>query len=172
MKVETDGYSFDFPDALEAFVFDEKDKSKPNYHGMPMKAVDIMVELDNKYLYIEIKEYGDDAEFDCFLADEGLEPTEGRKHSRHLKNYLKYKFRDTFLYRYAEEKVDKPIVYVCLLNDFDNAQSVQLNKQLRNELPVGRKANSRWKRELAINCHVLNLKKWNEVFQTWPAERL
>ena len=41
MKIDADGFSFDFTDAINAFVFDEKDKSKPTYHGLPMKAVEL-----------------------------------------------------------------------------------------------------------------------------------
>ena len=32
MKVRADGFEFDFPDALEAFVFDEKDKKIGRAH--------------------------------------------------------------------------------------------------------------------------------------------
>lgn len=40
MRLENvDGFSFDFTDALDAFVFDEKDKTRMTYHGQPMKAV-------------------------------------------------------------------------------------------------------------------------------------
>ena len=34
MKVRTDGFEFDFPGALEAYVFDEKDKAQPRFHGL------------------------------------------------------------------------------------------------------------------------------------------
>lgn len=52
MKIEADGFCFDFTDAIDAFIFDEKDKQKPHYHGLSqaMKGVDIIVELDNDYL--------------------------------------------------------------------------------------------------------------------------
>lgn len=171
MKVVSDGYLFDFPDALEAFVFDEKDKNNPNYHGMPMKAVDIVVEFADKYLYIEIKEYDDISEFDSLTATgEKAERSKRQERFRWLKNYLKYKYRDTFLYRYAEEKVEKPVIYLCLMN-FDNVLNNHFSKELRKELPVGRKTNSRWKRELVAACHVVNLERWNKNFP-WPASRL
>jgi len=55
MKLENvDGYTFDFSDALNAFVFDEKDTSKPTWHGLPMKAVDILVELKDAYLLLKL----------------------------------------------------------------------------------------------------------------------
>jgi len=105
MKLENvDGYTFDFSDALNAFVFDEKDTSKPTWHGLPMKAVDILVELKDAYLFIEIKQYDDIDEFNTLLAADEEEQKKRRDGFKWLKNYLKYKYRDTFLYRYAEER--------------------------------------------------------------------
>ena len=59
MIVECDGFEFDFTDALDVFIFDEKDKQKTNYHGLShaMKAVDIVVELQDYYLFIEVKDF-------------------------------------------------------------------------------------------------------------------
>ena len=34
MTITVDGYRFDFPNALEAFKFDEKDSLSPHYHGV------------------------------------------------------------------------------------------------------------------------------------------
>ncbi|MDR1045497.1 MAG: hypothetical protein LBP33_10325 [Candidatus Adiutrix sp.] len=171
MIVETDGYRFDFKDALEAFVFDETDKRRLNYHGMTMlKAVDMVVELRDRYLFVEIKDYADAAQFEYSPADDEPATADAPVRLKWLKNYLKEKYRDTFLYRYAEDKVDKPVMYLCLLN-FDSALSGHLSKILRYELPVGRAGCPRWKRELATACHVVDLKKWNERFP-WPAVRL
>lgn len=164
-----DGFSFNFTNALDAFVFDEKDKSKPTYHGAPMKAVDIVVELETAYLFIEIKDFNDPATYDIssFIDGEGLKKK--RDGFKWLKNYLKYKYRDSYLYRYAEQKVDKPIHYICLLT-FDNAMNTVMQKALRKELPTG-KASSRWKQKLAESCQVVNLDKWNQNFPQWPVNR-
>ena len=43
--VEADGFEFRFEDALDAFVFDETDSTKPTFHGAPMKGVDIVAEF-------------------------------------------------------------------------------------------------------------------------------
>ena len=45
----------DFTDALDVFVFDEKDKKKPTYHGQPMKAVDMIAEFPEAYVFVEMK---------------------------------------------------------------------------------------------------------------------
>ena len=168
--IETDGFSFDFTDAIEVFVFDETDRNKPTFHGLPMKGVDIIAELNNAYLFVELKDYDDQAMYQVSTAADAEEKKERQGHFKFLKNYLKYKFRDTFLYRYAEQKDDKPIYYICLLT-FDHALNGTMQKALISELPVGKKS-KRWTRELARSCQVMNLEKWNESFPKWPAKRL
>ena len=113
--VEADGFEFRFEDALDAFVFDETDSTKPTFHGAPMKGVDIVAEFAEAYVYVELKDYDDPSIYNVLGA-----ATEDERNSRQasfkwLKNYLKYKFRDSCLYRHAEQKVDKPVHYVCLI---------------------------------------------------------
>ena len=168
--VEVDGFEFRFTDAIDAFVFDETDNTKPTFHGAPMKGVDIVAEFDEAYVYVEMKDYDDPSIYDVLGAatdDEKLSRQQGFKW---LKNYLKYKFRDSYLYRHAEQKVEKPVHYVCLIT-FDNALNSRMQKSLKQELPVG-KASRRWVQILATSCQVVNLDKWNENFPKWPVTRL
>jgi len=162
-----DGFSFNFTDAIDAFVFDEKEKSKSTYHGVAMKAVDIVVVLKTAYLFIEIKNFDDASAFDTRSFEDDEARKQKRDHFKWLKNYLKYKFRDSYLYRHAEQKADKPIHYLCLLN-LDNAMNTVMWKALKRELPVGL-ASTRWHRKLAESCQVVNLEKWNHNFPKWPA---
>ena len=62
--VAADGFEFQFTDALDAFVFDEKDRSKPTFHGAPMKGVDIVAEFEEAYVYVELKDYDDPSIYD------------------------------------------------------------------------------------------------------------
>jgi len=170
MRVETDGFSFDFEDALAAFVFDEKDKTKPTFHGVPMKAVDIVVEFGEAYIYVEIKNPPDpDGYNEALAVDDGGLKTR-REHFNYLKNYLKYKYRDSYLFRHAEHKIDKPIHYICLLT-FEHALNTAMQKALKRELPVG-VASARWKQAIVESCQVLNLEKWNKNFPKWPVVRM
>ena len=167
MKLENiDGFSFDFTDALDAFVFDERDRSKITFHGQPMKAVDIIAEFPDAYVFVEMKNFDDPETYNTkdFITKEDLKTK--RDKFKWLKNYLKYKYRDSYLYRQAEQKVDKPIHYICLLT-FDNPLNEIMQKTLRKELPVG-KASKRWKRELVNTCYVVNVEKWNRNFPKWP----
>ena len=168
--VQADGFEFCFTDAIDAFVFDETDRTKPTFHGAPMKGVDIVAEFDNAYVYVEMKDYDDPSIYDIRAALTDEEKRSRQECFKWLKNYLKYKFRDSYLYRHAEQKVEKPIHYVCLLT-FDNALNIQMQKALKRELPVG-KASRRWVQALATSCQVVNLDKWNENFPKWPVTRL
>jgi len=170
MKITADGFSFDFTDANNAFVFDETDALKPTYHGLPMKAVDIVAEFNDAYVFVEMKDFNDPATYDTnnFNSEEELQKK--RDSFKWLKRYLKYKYRDTYLFRHAEQKVDKPIHYICLLT-FDNALNSSIQKVLRQELPVGLPS-KRWKQEIVRSCHVVNIAKWNQNFPKWPVSRI
>ena len=168
--VKADGFEFRFEDALDAFVFDETDSTKTTFHGAPMKGVDIVAEFEEAYVYVELKDYDDPSIYDVLGAATDDEKNSRQDSFKWLKNYLKYKFRDSYLYRHAEQKVDKPVHYVCLIT-FDNALNSRMQKSLKQELPVGR-ASRRWVQALATSCHVVNLNKWNENFPKWPVTRL
>jgi len=57
MKIQCDGFEFDFTDALDVFVFDEQNQASPHYHGLShaMLAVDLIVEFPDYYLFVEVK---------------------------------------------------------------------------------------------------------------------
>ena len=156
MKIACDGFEFDFTDAVDVFVFDEKDKTKATYHGLShaMKAVDLIVELPEDYLFVEVKDFHAPGDYD-----------ENNKFN-HLREVLKYKYRDSWLYRWAEDKIDKPIRYLCLLT-LENALISRMGKELRRQLPPG-KPIDRWQREIASGCAIVNLERWNSRFTKWP----
>ncbi|HCF96072.1 MAG TPA: hypothetical protein DEW46_13520 [Verrucomicrobia bacterium] len=151
---------FDFAGAIEAFKFDEQARELKTYHGLShcMKAVDFVVEYSDHYLFVEIKQprtperYGSDRDKFDLIQD------------------LTKKFRDTFLYRWAEDKLDKPVYYHCLV-ELDNAQTSYLMKQLKNQLPT-EKQPQRWRRPLARSCSVANQATWNATFPNIQASRV
>lgn len=174
MRVRADGFEFEFPDALDAFVFDEKDKSHPRFHGLShaMRAVDLVVELPNDTLFIEVKDFHapDDYNFKAAVSDD--EQCQRRDRVNHLREVLVHKFRDTWLYRWSDRAagtVDKPVRYLCVLS-LDNGLLGAVGKELKQALPAGR-AGPRWQRELTTACVVLNQQRWNTVFPAWPLNR-
>ena len=135
-----------------------------------MKAVDVVVELAEGYIYIEIKDFHDPERYDFKSVKTDGERKDRRVGFNYLKNYLKYKYRDSYLYRCAEHKVDKPVHYICLLS-LDNALAGFMGKVLKRELPVGQ-ASKRWKQGIVESCQVVNFNKWNEAFPKWPVTRI
>lgn len=172
MRIATDGWEFDFTDAINVFKFDNQDRNDLMYHGAPMKAVDIIVELASNYLFIEVKAYDNPEEFLSQVKEVNVNGKPSQKSARAwLIEYLKYKYRDSFLYRYAENKIDKPIIYLCLLN-FDSALNRELIKNLHQQLPVRNKYMERWKKEIVNKCYVLNEIQWNEKFPKWQVKNI
>ncbi|MBM6866654.1 hypothetical protein H6A66_16045 [Bacteroides caecigallinarum] len=163
MKQTIDGYEFDFPEALELYKFDNDDNlAGEKRHGVDyMKAVDVMAEFKKCYLWIEIKEYMAEE-----IEEMKKEPERKTKEGKHIKNYLRNnlvrKFRDTFLYRYCENKLDKPIFYICLMN-FDDAMLMAFRKELRLQIPEGNKRQGRWEKCLLDKGHLIlvNEDSWN-----------
>lgn len=159
MTITVDEYIFDFPAAKELYKFDQKDPISPYFHGADMmKSVDVMAEFAGYYLWIEIKNYTDDIIEK--MKSEGDQRKDGDAYhaKSYLRNNLVQKYRDTFLYRYAEQKVDKPIFYVCLLN-FDSALRVFFKREVAKSIPV-HKPTTRWKRNIIDGFFVVNEVDW------------
>lgn len=139
-------FEFDFPDAIALYKFDERDPLSPTFHGAPMQAVDVMAEFPIFQLWIEIKEF-QPAEIMAMKAEGNQRKKGDNVHNKaHLTKNLKHKFRDTFLFRFCEKKLNKEIVYVCLTN-FDAALNSYYRTELRKQLPTG-KASARWSKLL------------------------
>ncbi len=172
MRVLADGFTFEFPEALDAFVFDQQDKSKAHFHGLShaMKAVDLVIELSETTLFIEVKDFA--------ATPDGKHKFSDAPNDQHQKlvldicKGLTQKFRDTWLYRWAQRPVgspDKPIYYVCLVT-LESALLTPMQKALEEGLPLKQKG-ARWHRPIAQGCSVVNLERWNSLFPTWPLHR-
>jgi len=151
---------FAFSESKNAFRFDEEDSSLPNFHGLShcMKAVDFIVEYPDHYLFVEIKDPRDPSRYN---TDKDINA---------LINDLVVKFRDTFLYRWAEGKLNKPVYYQCLI-ELDNVQTLYIMNKLKNKLPIESQP-SRWLKPLAKRCFVANVDKWNKEFPNMQITRV
>ena len=160
MILRESGLEFDFTDAIDGFKFDEPDKQNHHYHGLShcMKAVDFIIELQNDYLLVEVKDFHDPEQYhnsDSF---------------KKLRNDLKTKLRDSLLYRFAEDQLDKPVRYLCLMT-LEDALNSRLMKELKRIVPEGI-ASTKWKRSLAKSCIVANIDRWNMNFPKWKVRRI
>ena len=160
MILQEGSLEFDFADAIDGFKFDETDRFSEHYHGLShcMKAVDFIVELETDYLLVEVKDFHDPGQYEA--------PESFNK----LRNDLKIKFRDSLLYRFAEEQLNKPIRYLCLMT-LENPLNSRLMNELKRIVPEG-VASSRWQRPLVESCIVANIDRWNQNFPKWNVRRI
>ncbi len=154
----------EFGDAIDGRKFDAE-------YGLShcMKAVDFIVEFDDRYLFIEFKDPQQP------LAREGSrsEFIAGLKQGT-LDFDLRYKFRDTFLYEWASGRPEKPVYfYVLIAVDELNARDLAVRTDaLRRALPVSGPDSNPWSRPFVSDCAAFNLESWNRTFSSYQVRRL
>ncbi len=157
----------DFTDALDCFIFDQTDPKLPAFHGISvMHRVDFIVEFVEAWLFVEVKDPGHPKAQDKGLRKFHTELTDGT-----LGNTFAAKFMDSFVYRWAEDKINKPIHYISLVT-LEPALVLNLSDEIAKKLPPMGMPTPRWQRKFFENCQVFNLETWNENFPKWPATRL
>lgn len=168
MKLRERDLEIDFTNAVDAIVFDQMDRKKTGYHGIgEMHRVDFVVELEEAILFVEVKDPGNPR-----AQAEGLEKFYGELEDGTLGDTFAAKFIDTFLYRWAEELLHKPVHYISLVTFEDGELSPNLSDEIEKKLPPMGKVMPRWKRQLVGNCQVFNIDQWNDNFPKWPAARI
>jgi hypothetical protein len=158
----------DVPDALGGGRFD----GAAHGLGRCMKAVDFVLELADRYLYIELKDpqhpRATDRARNAFIEE---------LRSGRLDQELKYKYRDSFLYEWAAGRADKPVHYLVLIavEALDDAQLASRTHALVQQLPLrgpqgpGRRP---WVRPIVHFCGVFNIASWNRNFPKHPVRRV
>ena len=140
-------------------------------HGLShcMRAVDFVVELDDCYQFIEIKDpqnpgapTGTDIQYAQTLLSGGLADD------------LKYKYRDSFLYEWASGRAEKPVDYLVLvaLDLLSEPELSIANDMLERNLPLHGPGSQPWARPLVRSCGVFNIASWNRTFPDYPVQRL
>ena len=140
-------------------------------HGLSycMKAVDFIVELEDKILFIEFKDPDRPAaqpkDRDKFLKD---------FLSGCLDSDLKTKYRDSFLYEWGSGRVTKPIYYLVLIGASSLSEAALLARTdaLRRQLPTLGPGDRPWKKPFVAGCGVMNIETWNKFFPQFPVSRL
>lgn len=140
-------------------------------HGLThcMKAVDFVVELDERVLFIEFKD----------PDHPNAHPKDRNKSlkkilSGGLDSDLKTKYRDSFLYEWACGRVTKPIYYLVLIgaSSLSEAELLARTDALRRQLPVLGPGDKAWKKPFVAGCVVMNIETWNKALPQYPVSRL
>jgi hypothetical protein len=159
--------SFDFSDAIDGFDFDQMNPALPNYHGIgAMHRVDFVVELRDAILFVEVKDPSHPS-----ARPEGLESFFAELRDDTLGTTFANKFVDSFFYRWAEDRIDKPIHYVSLVT-LEVGLLPNLLDQIKKRLPPIGKPVPRWRRAVLASCLLFNIATWNENFPKWQVRRL
>ena len=168
MIISEGNLEMDIPDVLRGGKFDGAD------HGLShcMKAVDFILELADRYLYIEVKDPRHPR-----ATDQARNAFIEKLHSGQLDEDLKYKYRDSFLYEWAAGRADKPVHYLVLIavDALDDAQLAHRTSALERKLPLRgprRPDGGPWTRPLVGFCGVFNLASWNRRFPAFPVRRV
>jgi hypothetical protein len=159
---------FNFTDAIDVLFFDEmQDENASNYHGIGlMHRVDFVVELENAILFVEVKDPSHPLAEELNIQKFHRKITEGK-----LAKSFADKYVSTFIYRWSEEKVDKPIHYISLVT-LDEELLGNLTDEITTLLPPMNHSVPRWKKQFVNNCQVFNIESWNENFPKWPVRRV
>ena len=148
------------PRGAKARKFDDES------HGLShcMKAVDFVVELGDRVLFIEIKDpqhprarrEDQNSFIESFMAEQLDDP-------------LVRKFRDSFLYEWACGRSGKPIHYwvIVAIDALGDPDLLQRTDALKRKLPVLDAAAQGWRRSFAANCQVFNIRSWNEALLSY-----
>lgn len=139
-------------------------------HGLThcMKAVDFVVELEDRILFIEFKD-----------PDDPMAVAERRQRfmeefrSGVLDNKLKAKYRDSFLYEWGSGRANKPIYYLVLIaaSCLTEAELLARTDALRRQLPVLGPGDKPWKKPFVAGCGVMNIEAWNRSLPQYRVSR-
>lgn len=136
-------------------------------HGLShcMKAVDFVVETPGRILFIELKDPEDGPQ------DRRAEFIE-RLTSGQIDNDLRQKFRDTWLYLYADGKLNKPVNYLVLigLSTLSSETLARRTRNLMKQLPV-EGPRGPWTNKIVEGCAVHNIASWNATFASFSVTR-
>lgn len=165
MIFEEGNLIFDFSQALAGKKFDD-DK-----HGLShcMKAVDFVIEVEDKVLFIEVKN-PQHPKIPPYRRKKTIQLFEQKLKSKELiDKELVPKFRDSYLYEYALGNINKPAHYLVLiaLETLTEAELDNQTQYLHNQLPVD-PPHLPWKIKFVHGCIIFTLNTWNRYLPQFP----
>lgn len=140
-------------------------------HGLShcMKAVDFIVELDDRTYFVEFKD----------PENPNAKPKDSAAFlkkfmSGAIDSDLKTKYRDSWLYEFSEGRAKKPIYYLVLIgaSTLSDAELITRTDALKRQIPMNGPADRPWKKPFVAGCAVMNLAAWNRNLTHIPASRV
>lgn len=155
-----------FPPGVSVRKFDS-----PESHGLThcMKAVDFLVEDDDRVLFIEFK----DPDHPRASDKDRKKFVKGFK-TGGLDKDLKYKYRDSLLYEWASGNDGKPVHYWILIgiDHLTEAELLARTDDLKRKLPLNGPRSEVWTRPICADCMVFNIQTWNRNLSKFPVVRI
>ena len=140
-------------------------------HGLShcMKAVDFIIELPDRFLFVEFK----DPDAPIVPTQARAEFVESLEEGRRDEDF-KYKYRDSFLYEWAAGRANKPVYFLVLIAQHDLSPSDMARRAtaLERILPQRLPRSVTWRRAIVDGCGVFNIETWNRYFPDYPVRRL
>lgn len=161
-----DDLQITLPDGAAGRKFDDNAT-----HGLShcMKAVDFIVELDDRILFIEFKD----------PENPSSQPKDQKKFLERFKSGamdadLKMKYRDSFLYEWALGRATKPIYYLVLIgaSTLSSADLLTRTDALKRHIPTTGPNDTPWKMPFVAGCAVMNIDAWNKALPHYPVSRI
>ena len=153
-----------FTGAIDGRKFDDRAT-----HGLShcMQAVDFIVELPERFLFVEIKD-------PCAPQAPKANTDEFRKRFKQgqLDESIKCKYRDSWLYEWASGRAHKPIDYLVLITGIDKKILLSRLDALERKLPSLGPSSLPWCRPIVNKVGIFNMDTWNDRFPDYPAIRV
>lgn len=140
-------------------------------HGLShcMKAVDFIVELEDKILFVEFKDPENPN-----AQEKNSATFIGKFLSGAIDSDLKTKYRDSWLYELADGRAMKPVHYLVLIGASALSEAALLARTdaLNRQIPTTGPGDRPWKKPFVAGCAVMNLATWNKALPHIPASRV
>jgi len=154
-----------FPENSNPRKFDD------NHHRLShcMKAVDFIPELDDRYIFIEIK----DPQHPKADSKNVFEFIEKLK-SHNILNDLKTKYRDSFLYEFGLGRANKDNYYYVLiaLDSLTPNLLRHQSEELQKRIPIKGLKGISWSKPFVKDCAIFNIETWNHYLSQFPINRI
>lgn len=167
---QEDEIVFNFPKSIKLEKLDEKGSKIP----IGMSLVDLLIEEEDRFLLIEIK--------DPFCSKTPIKikdsfVKENIKGDQFISDKLVPKIRDSYSFLHLMDRVNsKKLIYIVFLdnNQYNIDPPLLVNFKDRLVAKIKHEGQEPWKRDYLDNCIILSIEKWNKHFsdKNWSVQRI